>query len=87
MKPVNSRSLLAFVFDQMDKLDSGDIDVEKAKAQASLCHQANGLLNYELKRVKTLIELNKHNFEFKRNTSLRDIESKGFAEIGNDEQP
>ena len=32
MKPVNNKSLLAFLFDQMDQLNSKTIDVETAKA-------------------------------------------------------
>lgn len=78
MKPVNSKSLLAFLFDQMEKLDKGEVDVETAKAQASLAHQVNGLMNYELKRAKTIIDINKHNFDYKRNVALREIESKNF---------
>lgn len=60
MKPVNNKSLLHFVFDQMDKLDRKEITVDDAKAQAALAKQANNGLKYELDRTKLLIELECH---------------------------
>ena len=41
MQPTNNKSLLHFLFDQMEKLDKKEIDVEQAKAQANLAKQAN----------------------------------------------
>lgn len=78
MKAVNNKSLLAFIFDQMDKLDSGEIKVEQAKAQANLAKQANNALKYELDRVNTLIELDKHNRSNGTNIDLRNAESINF---------
>ncbi len=57
MKPVNNKSLLHFIFDQMEKLDTGQINVDEAKAQALLAKQANNSMKYELDRAKTLMEL------------------------------
>ena len=48
--PVNSKSFLAFIFNQMQKLDRGEISNETACAQAKLASQANNVYNYELKR-------------------------------------
>lgn len=80
MKPVNSKSLLAFVFDQMEKLDKSEIDIETAKAQANLAKQSNNLLKYELDRAKTKMQLAQHNANSREESRvvLRDIESKNF---------
>lgn len=78
MKPVNSKSLLAFVFGQMEKLDNGEIDNDTARSQASLVKQANNLLKYELDRSKIQMELSKHNAIYKDGTTLRNIESINF---------
>jgi len=78
MKPVNTKSLLAFVFDQMEKLDTKEIDVNTAQAQAKLVQQANNLLRVEHERVRVQIELERHNKEFNSNIELRNVESKNF---------
>jgi hypothetical protein len=78
MKPVNSKSLLSFVFAQMEKLDNGEIDNNQAREQSNLVKQANNLLKYELDRSKVQIELSKHNAMTKENLELRNIESKNF---------
>ena len=78
MKPVNSKSLLGFVFDQMEKLDKGEIDNAQAREQSNLIKQANNLLKYELYRSKVKIQLAEHNTIYKDNIELRDIESKNF---------
>lgn len=80
MKPVNSKSLLAFCFDQMEKLDSGQINVEKAREQSNLVKQANNLLKYELDRAKVKMQLTQHNSIYKDGLNLREIESKNFDE-------
>ena len=51
MKPVNNKSLVAFLFDQMDKLNAGLISVEEAKAQGNLAKQANNLKKHELDKA------------------------------------
>lgn len=78
MKPVNNKSLIAFLFDQMDKLDNGQIDVQTAREQANLSKQVNNAMKYELDRTKTLMELAKHNAVYKDGLNLREIESKNF---------
>ena len=55
MEPVNTKSLLVFLFNQMEKLNKGEIDWQTANAQAKLASQASNLLNYELKR--TIVEM------------------------------
>lgn len=78
MKPVNSKSLINFIFDQMEKLDKKEIDVQTAQAQANLSKQANNILTYELKRTQVQMDLDKHNFEYKKSLQIREIESKNF---------
>ena len=78
MKPVNSKSLLGFVFDQMEKLDKGEIDNAQAREQSNLIKQANNLLKYELDLSKVKMQLAEHNTIYKDNIELRDIESKNF---------
>ena len=36
MTPVNNKSLLHFIFDQMEKLDKNEITVDQTKAQSNL---------------------------------------------------
>jgi hypothetical protein len=76
MAPANSKSLLAFIFDQMEKLNRNEITAEIACAQAKLASQASNLLNYELKRTIVQLKLN----EVGGNVApkLREIECKNF---------
>lgn len=78
MKPVNNKSMIAFLFDQMEKLDKDQIDVQKAREQGNLAKQVNNAMKYELDRAKTLMELAQHNAVFKDGVDLREIESKNF---------
>jgi len=78
MTPVNTKSLLAFVFSQMEKLDSKEIDVDTANAQSKLVQQANNLIRSEHERTRVKMELEKHNYEFKGTIEFREIESKNF---------
>ena len=78
MKPINNKSLLHFVFDQMEKLDNGEIDVNVAKAQANLAKQANNMLKYELDRTRLLIDLDAHKRTTGANIELRNVEGKNF---------
>lgn len=78
--PVNTKSLLAFVFNQMEKLNRGEIDAQTACAQAKLASQATNLLNYELKRTLVQIKLQEH-YGYGTGAGdvrLREIESKSF---------
>jgi hypothetical protein len=78
MTPVNTKSLLAFVFNQMEKLDNKEIDVDTANAQSKLVQQANNLIRSEHERSRVKMELAKHNHEFNQSIVLREIESKNF---------
>lgn len=75
MKPKNNKTLVDFIFNQMEKLDNNLIDVDKAKAQASLAKQANNSIKYELDRVNTEIKVRRHNFELNDNLAIRDVEN------------
>lgn len=78
MQPVNSKSLLAFVFGQMEKLDKHETKVEEAQAQAKLAQQANNIIKNEHERARVLMELAKHNAIYKDGLNLREVESKNF---------
>lgn len=77
MKPTNNKSLLHFIFDQMEKLDKKEIDVNEAKTQALLAKQANNALKYELDRANTQIKLAEHNRDNSR-IDLREAEGSNF---------
>jgi len=81
MTPVNNKSLLAFIFEQMEKLDSNSITVEQAKAQANLAKQANNSLKYEIELVKVKMEIQTFNNEAALSAKpieFRNAESKNF---------
>jgi len=78
MKPVNNKSLVAFLFDQMEKLSSGEVKKEEAMAQVNLAKQINSQMRYELERAKVIMQLSQHNAIYKDGTNLREIESKNF---------
>jgi hypothetical protein len=78
MKPINNKSLLHFIFDQMEKLDRNEISIENAKAQANLGKQANNSFKYELDRVKTLIDVDQYNKAAGTTIELRNVEGKNF---------
>jgi hypothetical protein len=78
MKPVNQKSLLHFIYDQMDKLDKGEIEIDKAKAQAVLMKEANNVFKYELDRANTEMKLRDFNLRTGAAISIRDVESKQF---------
>ena len=80
MKPVNNKSLLHFIFDQMEKLDNGEVDVNTAKAQSQMAKQANNALRYELDRTKLLLSTDLHNRQYDANIQLRNAEGKNFDE-------
>jgi hypothetical protein len=74
MKPIDNKSLLHFIFDQMEKLDHGNITVEQAKAQGNLAKQANNTLRYELDRTNTLMKVDQYNRANGTNIKVRDTE-------------
>lgn len=77
MKPVNNKSLLHFIFDQMEKLDKNEIDMEQAKAQSLLAKQANNAMKYELDRATVLLKLSEYNRDGSR-VELRNVEGINF---------
>lgn len=78
MTPVNNKSVLAFLFNQMEKLDNKEITVDEAKAVAELAKQVNNTMKYEIDRANVKMKIRAHNFEYKDNVELREIESKNF---------
>ena len=77
--PVNSKSLLAFIFNQMDRLNRGEIDANTACASAKLANEAGKRFEYELKRTLVQIKLRELGGEFENiKPRLREIESKAF---------
>jgi hypothetical protein len=78
MQPVNNKSMLDFIFGQMEKLDKNEIDIQTASAQANLAKQANNALMYELKRADVQMKLTQHNEVYKDGLKLREAESKNF---------
>lgn len=81
MQPVNNKSLVAFLFGQMEKLDKGEIKVEQAIAQSKIAGQINSQMRYELERVRVMMDVTKHNAIYKDGTQLREIESKNFDNV------
>lgn len=79
MQPVNTKSLLAFIFTQMERLNAGEIDAQTACAQAKLASQANNVLNYELKRTIVQMQMQRIGAGIQaQDITLREIESKPF---------
>lgn len=76
--PVNTKSLLAFIFNQMQRLNAGEIDAQTACAQAKLASQASNVLNYELKRTIVQMRLQQIGTSLDTQPALREIESKAF---------
>ena len=81
MKPVNNKSLVAFLFDQMEKLSNGETTKEDAMTQVNLAKQINSQMRYELERARVIMQLSVHNAIYKDGTNLREIESKNFDSI------
>lgn len=77
-KPVNNKSMVSFLFNQMDKLDKGEIDNNQAMTQAKLSEQVNKALRYELERTRVGMELTKHNAVYKDGLKVREAEEKNF---------
>lgn len=69
MSAVNNKSLLHFLFNQMEKLDKKECSVEEAKAVANIAKQINNSMKYELDRASLLNKLQSTDIK------IRDIES------------
>lgn len=83
MRPVNEKSLLAHLFNQMDKLDNGEITPDQAIAQTKLSNEAIKLFVNEQKRVQLEMQLDIHAKEFGKRYELRELASKGFDNTTN----
>lgn len=80
MKPVNEKSLLHHLFDQMDKLANREITTEEAQAQAKLAGEANKLFKQEMDRARLIMDLQNHAKENGNLITLRELASKGFED-------
>ncbi len=78
MKPINNKSLLHFIFDQMEKLDKDEISVDKAKGQANFAKQANNALKMELDRASTEMKLKDFNMQHGSDIKIRNVEGNSF---------
>ncbi len=78
MKPVNEKSLVHFLFDQMDRLDRDEISVVKAQAQAKLANEATKLFKMEMDRARLVMDLQVHAKESGKIVELRELAAKGF---------
>lgn len=58
----------------MELLAKKRINVDEAKAQASLAKQANNMLRYEVDRAKAEMKLHEYNQRNKTDFSVREIE-------------
>ena len=56
MKPVNNKSMISFLFGQMEKLDNGEITNEQAREQSNLAKQVNSAMKYEIDRARVKME-------------------------------
>jgi len=70
----NTKELLKFLAETMQKLDNNEIETNKALAHAELARQSNNVLKYENDRLRILIEAEKHNSKLGANLALREIE-------------
>lgn len=81
--PVNTKSLAAFLFNEMERLKSKETTPQEAMAQAKLASQINNILDYELKR--TVVQMKLKEMGQAVTPKLREIESKPFEiEVSNE---
>ncbi len=78
MTPTNNKSVLHFLFDQMEKLDKKETTVDEAKAQAALAKQVNNCMKYELDRSRLIMDLDQHRRQTGESIDFRNIEGKNF---------
>lgn len=80
-EPCNAKSLLAFTFALMGKLDRGEIDTNTAVAQSKLISQANNIIKNELMRTALQIKMYEaHTGIEASEIKIRQVESKAFNE-------
>lgn len=78
MKPINNKSLTAFLFDQMERLDKGEITESQAMSQVAIAKQINSQMRYELERANTIMKMAQFQIESGKQIDVREIESKNF---------
>lgn len=78
MKPVNEKSLLHHLFEQMDLLQNKVITTEEAVAQAKLSNEASKLFKQEMDRARLIMELQNHEERTGERILMRELASKGF---------
>ena len=78
MKPVNNKSLLHFIFEQMEKLNNEEIDIHKAKAQSSFAKDAVRIQEYELKKADIEMKIRSFNIKYGSDVKIRNLEAKDF---------
>lgn len=81
MKPVNNKSLLHFLYDQMEKLQNGQITKEQAREMSNLAKQANNCMKYELQRTAMLMAVDQYKSNTGHHIPLREIEGKNFDSV------
>ena len=80
-QPCNAKSLLAFTFGLMARLDRGEITVAEACAQSKLISQANNTMKNEILRAALKLKMyESHTGIASSEVRLREIESKPFDE-------
>lgn len=77
MKPTDNRSFLNFIFEQMDKLDRGEIDNDKATALSKLAKEANNSMMYEVKRADLLLRVRQSGIKPDEYQEVKRIEQDG----------
>lgn len=78
MKPVNNKSVLHFLYEQMEKLDRREISVDEAKAQAQIAKQVNNCMKYEIDRSRLMMDLDNHRRQTGDPIEFRNVEGKNF---------
>jgi len=79
MKPTDNKSLLQFIFDQMEKLDKDEIDCNQASTQAKLAKEANNSLMYEIKRAELIMKIRNAGINIDESEELKSIEKTGSS--------
>ena len=78
MKPVNRKSLLHFVFEQMDKLDRNEIDSNRVKDVCNLTQKAINIYKTENDIANTNIKVRDFNLKHGSNAELKNLDAKDF---------
>lgn len=83
--PQNSKSLLMFMFQCMEKVANGEMDNKTANTLTGLAAQANATLRNELMRTTIQLHCLQANTGISaQEVRIRNLESKAFAECGKD---